>query len=41
MVTPHATSFYHICLTAIVLDVLVIPWYHVFKTYRPKLLKKD
>ena len=41
MVTPHATSFYHICLTAIVLDVLVIPWYHVFKTYRLKLLKKD
>ncbi|MEM8764451.1 MAG: hypothetical protein AAGD88_11600 [Bacteroidota bacterium] len=41
MVTPQAASFYNICLTAVVLDVLVIPWRHVFKTYRPKLLKKE
>ena len=41
MVTPQAASFYNICLTAIVLDVLVIPWHHVFKTYRPKLLKRE
>ncbi|MEL6305962.1 MAG: hypothetical protein AAFQ20_14395 [Bacteroidota bacterium] len=41
MVTPQAASFYNICLAAVVLDVLVIPWYHVFKTYRPKLLKRE
>lgn len=37
-VTPVAESFYWICITAVILDVLVIPWGYFWKSYvRPFL----
>ncbi|MEO1484281.1 MAG: hypothetical protein AAFU57_00950 [Bacteroidota bacterium] len=41
LVTPQAASFYNICLTTAVLDVLVIPWYYVFKMSRSKIVKTE
>ncbi|TAI49166.1 hypothetical protein [Flagellimonas allohymeniacidonis] len=33
LLTPEASYFYSVCLTAIVLDVLIIPWSYTYKTY--------
>ncbi len=38
-VTPVAESFYWICITAVVLDVLVIPWGYVWNSYVRPFLK--
>jgi hypothetical protein len=32
-VTPEAESFFWICIVAVILDVIVIPWPYVFKNY--------
>ena len=32
-VTENAQSFFWICMTAVILDVLVIPWPYVFRNY--------
>lgn len=33
LVTPAAESFYGICIVAVILDLLVIPWLYVYKNY--------
>nr|WP_299069126.1 hypothetical protein [uncultured Allomuricauda sp.] len=33
IVTPEAESFYQICITAVIIDIAVIPWEYVFKNY--------
>lgn len=38
-VTPEAESFYWICITAIIIDALVIPWQYVFRSYILPFLK--
>lgn len=32
-VTPEAESFYQICITAVIIDIVVIPWGYVFNNY--------
>ncbi|SHG23391.1 hypothetical protein [Flagellimonas flava] len=31
--TPAGESFYSICITAVIIDILVIPWGYVFQAY--------
>lgn len=38
-VTPVAESFYWICITAVILDVLIIPWGYFWKSYARPFLK--
>ncbi|WP_139063612.1 hypothetical protein [Flagellimonas eckloniae] len=33
IITPEAESFYRICITAVIIDIVVIPWEYVFKNY--------
>ncbi|MGW9686639.1 hypothetical protein [Flagellimonas sp. 2504JD1-5] len=32
-ITPNAESFYWICITAVIIDIVVIPWGYVFNNY--------
>ncbi|WP_298790448.1 hypothetical protein [uncultured Allomuricauda sp.] len=32
-VTPEAESFYQICIIAVIIDIIVIPWGYVFNNY--------
>lgn len=38
-VTHEAESFYWICITAVILDIIVIPWGYVFNNYLKPFLK--
>ncbi len=38
-ITPVAESFYWICITAVVLDILVIPWGYFWNAYVRPFLK--
>lgn len=33
LVTPEAESFFWICVAAVILDIIVIPWKYVFNDY--------
>ncbi len=38
-ITPEAESFYWICITAVIIDIIVIPWGYVFNNYIKKFFQ--